>query len=80
MKSALTAALSGAPQPAAEKSRSAAHADTSAFPCLAHAKEGGQKQDDIPEVLEVLDPSPVVIVGSATTNVGANGIALVSSW
>ena len=81
-RSALTAALSGAPAPAVPPAPAAAggttHLDPQAFPCIAYADVVDGKLEDIVEALGDLDLSSIAIVGSAPTSVLMNGVTLVS--
>lgn len=83
-KSALTAALSGAQQPAPAPAATVAaplanpNEDHYAFPCLLHAPDDGLAT--VEEGIEAMDLGHVTVVGSAPTNVLLpNGTPLVGS-
>jgi hypothetical protein len=83
-KSALTAALSGAQQPAPAPAATVAaplanpNEDHYAFPCLLHAHDDGLAT--VEEGIEAMDLGHVTVVGSAPTNVLLpNGTPLVGS-
>jgi hypothetical protein len=87
-KSALTAALSGAPAapvPAAKPpSAFRPVLDNYAFPCLQHAPDDGTPVPDLSELvdgLESIDLKSYTVVGSAPTRTSLpNGTPLVSNW
>ncbi len=84
-RSALTAALSGAPAPAVPLKASASSLlppDNYAFPCLLCAPDDGTSTsvDSLSDAIEAVDLKTVTIVGSAPTNtVLPNGKELVSA-
>lgn len=86
-KSALTAALSGAPAPSAAPPKPPSMfkplLDNYAFPCLVHAPDDGTPVPDVTELadgLESINLKEYTVVGSAPTNVTLpNGTPLVSA-
>ena len=86
-RSALTAALSGAPAApaAAPAAKAPAHAtgvslDNYAFPCLAFATEDGSprmSEDTVEDIVQ--DLSSITIVGSAPTSTSLGNTALVGA-
>lgn len=82
-KSALTAALSGAPPPETSKYSAAPKAlaglgNLDAFPCLFHAPDDGTALETLAEGIDSIDISKVHVVGSVPTNTLApNGKQLV---
>lgn len=79
-KSALTAALSGAPAAAASATIPGSTLDPAVFPCIPYADVVDGKvgpADVVADELAGLDLSRIAIVGSAPTNVFLDGVPLV---